>query len=121
MARKKVEFDAHKIGKVSTKVSFDTKEGQKVRFGADKREKGSGSRNVYDKEVTAEFHGASRKDKSGIRGEAQVRRAPARGGGFRPHAQNSARARNWKACAKSSSALADRINSTTVGCSNRRC
>jgi hypothetical protein len=36
MAKKTVEFDAHKTVNQPTKVSFRTKDGEKVRFVADK-------------------------------------------------------------------------------------
>lgn len=34
--KKRVEFDAHKVVKKPTKVAFETKDGQRVRFIADK-------------------------------------------------------------------------------------
>lgn len=36
MAKRTVEFDAHKTVKEPTKVAFKTKDGEKVRFVADK-------------------------------------------------------------------------------------
>lgn len=39
MAKKSVEFDAHKTVKKPTRVSFTTKEGDRVKFEADKKTK----------------------------------------------------------------------------------
>jgi hypothetical protein len=36
MAKKTIEFDAHKTVKQPTKVAFKTKDGEKIRFVADK-------------------------------------------------------------------------------------